>query len=188
MPCSRSESRPARTIFALQIVHVNIQGSLSVTKGFKNYTVETRRSELGRGFRPLEAGAGRALIGLPFQARFRRNWSKMYRRRALRRLSPRARQWRCRDRAARVCTPMLAVAAASWRSAWRTSGRRFSRAAPSPTGSGRVNRGGEAHVSKSRANDADGLPVRVANRNKALRRAASRLGMTPARLRRRPGG
>ena len=44
-----------------------------------------------------------------------------------------------------VATPMRAVAPASWRSAWRTSGRRRSRAAPSPTGIVAATRGGLEH-------------------------------------------
>ena len=46
-----------------------------------------------------------------------------------------------------VATPIRAVAAASWRSACRTSGRRLSSAAPSPTGNSWVICGNWAQLS-----------------------------------------
>ncbi len=49
-----------------------------------------------------------------------------------------------------MATPTRAVAAASSRSAWRTSGRRLSRVAPSPTGMGRASAGGVSQPATSR--------------------------------------
>jgi hypothetical protein len=68
-----------------------------------------------------------------------------------------------------VATPMRAVAPASRRSAWRTSGRRRSRAAPSPTGMLLTTRGGVVHCATSAGKALGTSPVSTARRYRAVR-------------------
>ncbi len=72
-----------------------------------------------------------------------------------------------------VATPIRAVAAANWRSAWRTSGRRLSSAAPSPTGSNWAMCGSSAQLPVPAGNCSTGLASSIDRRNSPAWRAAS---------------
>ena len=71
-----------------------------------------------------------------------------------------------------VATPMRAVDAASRRSASRTSGRRRSSAAPSPTGSAFLMRGVSWHASTPGGKSDGARASSIASRYCAMRRRA----------------
>ncbi len=77
-----------------------------------------------------------------------------------------------------MATPIRAVAAASRRSAARTSGRRASSAAPSPTGIGWSSVSEAVRAPAAWGSSAGARPVSVASRNKALSRSAASGGIS----------